>query len=126
MSTYVVKFLPKFVVEAVGTLAVSGRRINYWVRQVPVRITIEGHDTRVIPDLTASADVVLAEQDDAILIPREAVQETDGKTIVYVKQGDNVVPREIELGASSYTQVSVSSGLQAGDEIAINKSEPRP
>ena len=113
-------------VEAVGTLAVSGRRINYWVRQVPVRITIEGHDTRVIPDLTASADVVLAEQDDAILIPREAVQETDGKTIVYVKQGDNVVPREIELGASSYTQVSVSSGLQAGDEIAINKSEPRP
>jgi RND family efflux transporter MFP subunit len=112
-------------IEAVGTLAVSGRRINYWVRQVPVRIAIEGRDNRVIPDLTASADVVLAEQDDALLIPREAVQESDGKAIVYVKQGDNVVPREVELGPSSNTRVSVTSGLQAGDEVAI-KSEPRP
>jgi len=113
-------------VESVGTLAISARRINYWVRQVPVRIAIDGQDNRVIPDLTASADVVVTEQDDALLIPREAVQETDGKTIVYVKQGDNVVPREVELGAFSNTQVSVTSGLQAGDEVAISKAEPRP
>lgn len=113
-------------VEAVGTLAISARRINYWVRQVPVRITIQGQDNRVIPDLTASADVVVAEQDDALLIPREAVQETDGKAIVYVKQGDNVVPREVGLGPVSNTQVSVTSGLQAGDEVAISKAEPKP
>jgi RND family efflux transporter MFP subunit len=112
-------------VEAVGTLAIGGRRINYWVRQVPVRIAIEERDSRVIPDLTGSADVVLAEEDGALLIPREAVQETDGKTIVYVKQGDNVVPREVELGAANNNQVSVTSGLQAGDEVAV-KSEPRP
>lgn len=104
-------------IEAVGSLAVSGRRINYWVRQVPVRIAIDGHDNRVLPDLTASADVVLAEQDDALLIPREAVQESDGKAIVYLKQGETVVPREVELGASSNTQVSVTAGLQAGDQV---------
>jgi multidrug efflux pump subunit AcrA (membrane-fusion protein) len=92
---------------------------------VPVRIAIDEHDQRVIPDLTASADVIVAEQDDALLIPREAVQEADGKTIVYVKQGDNVVPREVELGPASNTQVSVTAGLQAGDEIAI-KSELKP
>jgi RND family efflux transporter MFP subunit len=112
-------------IEAVGTLAIGGRRINYWVRQVPVRIALDGRDTRVIPDLTASADVVLAEQDEALLIPREAVQETDGKAIVYVKQGENVVPREVELGPATNTQVSVTAGLQAGDEVAI-KTEPRP
>jgi multidrug efflux pump subunit AcrA (membrane-fusion protein) len=53
------------------------------------------------------------------------VQENDGKTIVYVKQGDNVVPREIELGPTNNNQVSVTSGLQAGDEIAL-MSESRP
>jgi HlyD family secretion protein len=106
-------------IEAVGTLAVSGRRVNYWVRQVPVRIAIAQHDPRVIPDLTASADVVLAEQDDTLLIPRDAVQETAGKNIVYVRQGDAVVPRAVELGAFSNTQVSVTSGLQEGDQIAL-------
>jgi RND family efflux transporter MFP subunit len=106
-------------VESVGTLAVSGRRVNYWVRQVPVRIAIDGHDDRVLPDLTASADVLLGEQSDALIIPREAVQETDGKAVVYLKQGDNLVPREVELGFSNNTQVSVTSGLQAGDQIAL-------
>lgn len=106
-------------VEAVGTLAVSGRRVTYWVRQVPVRISIDGRDTRVIPDLTASADVVLGEQDGALLIPREAVQENAGKTIVYVKEGDNLLPREVGLGLANNTQVSVTSGLQAGDQVAL-------
>jgi HlyD family secretion protein len=106
-------------VEAVGTLAVSGRRISYWVRTIPVRISIEGSDPRVIPDLTASADVVVAEQDNTLLIPREALQETGGKTMVYVMDGENVTPREIEVGAYSNTQVSVISGLQEGEQIAI-------
>jgi multidrug efflux pump subunit AcrA (membrane-fusion protein) len=106
-------------VEAVGTLAVSGRRVSYYVRTIPVRIAIEGSDKRVIPDLTASADVVLAEQDNTLVIPREAVQETGGKTVVYVKDGENVTPREIEVGTYSNTQVSVISGLQEGEQIAI-------
>jgi HlyD family secretion protein len=106
-------------IEAVGTLAVSGRRVNYYIRQVPVRIAIEGHDARVIPDLTASADVVVAQEDDALLIPREAVQESGGKTIVYVKQGENMVPREVEIGATNSIQATVTSGLQEGDQIAL-------
>jgi multidrug resistance efflux pump len=106
-------------VEAVGTLAVSGRRISYFVRTIPVRISIDGSDRRVIPDLTASADVVVAEQDNSLLIPREAVQEAGGKTVVYVKDGESVVPREIEVGGYSNTQASVISGLQEGEQIAI-------
>jgi RND family efflux transporter MFP subunit len=106
-------------VEAVGTLAVSGRRMSYYVRTIPVRIAIEGNDARIIPDLTASADVVLAEQDNALLIPREAVEESSGKTVVYVKDGETITPREIEVGGYSNTQVSVISGLQEGEQIAI-------
>jgi HlyD family secretion protein len=110
-------------VESVGMLAVSGRRMNYFVRSVPVRIAIDGSDPRVLPDLTASADVVLAEDDDALLIPREAVQEAGGKSVVLVKQGETIVPREVEIGAYSNTQVSVVSGLQAGDQVAIQPLE---
>jgi len=36
-----------------------------------------------------------------------------------VKQGDSMEAREVTLGQSSNTQVSVLSGLQAGDQIAI-------
>jgi HlyD family secretion protein len=111
-------------VQAVGTMASYNRRPNYYVRSVPVRIAVESPDPRVIPDLTANADVVIGEQDNAILIPREAVQEAGGKSIVMVKQGDNVAPREVTLGAFSNTRVSVISGLSEGDEIAITPDRP--
>jgi multidrug resistance efflux pump len=110
-------------VQSVGMLAASGRRVNYWVRRVPVRIAIEGKDPRVLPDLTASADVILAEDDDALLIPREAVQETGGKIVVMVKQGESIVPREVQLGEFGNTQVAVRAGLQEGDEIAVQPLE---
>jgi multidrug resistance efflux pump len=110
-------------VESVGMMVTTGRRVNYFVRRVPVRIAIDGADPRVLPDLTASADVVLEEDDEALLIPREAVQESGGKSVVLVKQGEAIVPREVEIGAYSNTQVSVVSGLQEGDQVAIQPTE---
>jgi multidrug efflux pump subunit AcrA (membrane-fusion protein) len=110
-------------VESVGMMVTTGRRVNYFVRRVPVRIAIDGADPRVLPDLTASADVVLEEDDQALLIPREAVQESGGKSVVLVKQGEAIVPREVEIGAYSNTQVSVVSGLQEGDQVAIQPTE---
>src|SRR5262249_11586137 len=110
-------------VEAVGTMASSGRRVNYYVRRVPVRIAIEAADARVLPDLTASADVVLEEQDAALVIPREAVQESGGKSVVLVKQGESVVPREVEIGMAGNTLVSVISGLHEGEHVAVQGME---
>lgn len=104
-------------VEGVGMLAASSRRVNYWVRRVPVRIAIDGADPRVLPDLTASADLVVGEQEDALLIPRDALQESAGKTVVMVKQGEAIVPREVEIGGYSNTHVSVTSGLQEGEHV---------
>jgi len=109
-------------VEAVGMLASSGRRTNFYVRRIPVRIAIDGRDSRVIPDLTAAADVILAEEDDQLLIPRDAVTESNGKPVVFVKQGEILTPREVEIGAVSHTQASIVSGLQAGEEIAVQPS----
>ncbi len=100
-------------------LASSGRRSNFFVRRIPVRISIDGRDSRLIPDLTAAADVVIAEEDDGLLIPRDAVTESNGKHTVFVKQGETLTLREVELGIVSNTQASVVSGLQAGDEIAV-------
>lgn len=111
-------------VSAVGMMASYNRRPNYYVRSVPVRIEIEGADPRVLPDLTANADVVIGEEDDTVLIPREAVQETGGKSIVLVKQGDGVAAREVTLGMANNTQVSIVSGLREGEEIAIASDKP--
>jgi HlyD family secretion protein len=107
------------MVKAIGTMAAGGRRVNYYVRRVAVRIAVEGRDPRMISDSTASADVVIGEQDDSVIVPRQAVVEADGRSVVYVKQDGGFSPREVEIGRCNNTEVAILSGLQAGEEIAL-------
>jgi multidrug resistance efflux pump len=106
-------------VESVGSLAAAGRRPSY-VRRIPVRIAIEQADPRVIPDLTASADVALDREAEGLLVPREAIREEGGKPVVYVRQEDGgFSPRPVEIGALNNTHAAVVNGLHDGEEIAV-------
>jgi hypothetical protein len=105
-------------VQAVGALALGGRRVNFNVRNVAVRVALETVDPRVIPDLTASADVVTSEGAGGLIVPREALSGLGGKTIVYVKQGEAFVPREVEIAGATNTQAAIVSGIEEGEEIA--------
>jgi HlyD family secretion protein len=106
-------------VRAVGALALGGRRVNFNVRNVAVRLALETVDPRVIPDLSASADVVTSEGADGLIVPREALSGSGGKTVVYVKQGEAFVPREVEVAGTTNTQAAIVSGIQEGEEIAL-------
>jgi hypothetical protein len=109
-------------VQAVGALALGGRRVNFNVRNVAVRLALETVDPRVIPDLTASADVTTSAPAGGLIVPREALSGSGGKTIVYVKQGEAFVPREVEIAGATNTQAAIVSGIQEGEEIAIEPS----
>ena len=106
-------------VKAVGALAVGGRRLNFNVRDLAVQLALETNDPRVIPDLTASADVAVGEVADGLIVPREAIAEQAGKNVVYVKQGEGFVAREVEVAAATGTQAAVASGIREGEEVAV-------
>jgi multidrug efflux pump subunit AcrA (membrane-fusion protein) len=114
---------PEIVIEgrvkAVGALALGGRRVNFNVRNVAVQLGLETIDPRVIPDLSASADIATDEPAGGLIVPREAVSDAGGKSIVYVKQGDAFVAREVEIGGTTNTQVAIVAGIQEGEEVAL-------
>jgi multidrug resistance efflux pump len=95
-----------------------GARDTY-VKQIPIRISIESKDRNVLPDLSASADVILETEEDALQVPRDAVTEADGKAYVRVRQSGAFVQREIEIGGSNNTHYQVLSGLNEGDEVLL-------
>jgi multidrug efflux pump subunit AcrA (membrane-fusion protein) len=113
-------------VASVGAMAYNGRRINYWVRQVRVRLALDDAGSRVIPDLTASADVIVSDPAEGLVVPREAVVEEEGKAIVYVKHEGTFAPQEVEIAGATNTQVAVSHGIQEGDEVALHPAAGRP
>jgi HlyD family secretion protein len=106
-------------VISIGAMGSRGFRENYYVRSIPVRVAIHGSDPRVIPDLSASADVVLSEERDAVLVPVDAIQNEGGKAFVYVKTPQGFKPRDVQLGKRNQIQAAVQSGLQPGEEVRL-------
>jgi len=92
---------------------------NY-LKTVSVEVSILATDERVIPDLSASADLVLIEEDADVLAPRESVRSQDGKHVVYVRNGEGFETREVQLGDSNDTHVVVESGLDKGEEVLLS------
>jgi HlyD family secretion protein len=108
-------------ISSLGAVATAGWYANYFLRTVPVYLTILDRDERVIPDLSTAANVVVDQAGTALLVPIEAVETKDGKSFVHVKAGDGYEIRAVKLGMSDNIHVAVLEGLQAGDEVAINQ-----
>jgi multidrug efflux pump subunit AcrA (membrane-fusion protein) len=108
-------------VYSISALAVSGWRQNYFIRTVPVNIAIKSSDPRLIPDLSASANVEIETRGNILAVPQEAVFGDTGKPVVFIKTGDVFHERPVELGPKNNTQVAVLTGLREGEEIALQR-----
>jgi multidrug efflux pump subunit AcrA (membrane-fusion protein) len=113
-------------IYSVGAMGVGGWREQYYMRTIPVVISIQGGDSRVIPDLSASADVVLGHKENVLVAPLEAVIPEGGKHVIYVKKGDGFARREVQPGEHNNTQIEILAGLRAGDEIALGQPAAHP
>lgn len=63
---------------------------------------------------SATADIIIDERNDVLVIPEGAVKFEDEKTYVYLANGEQ---RDIEIGLSDGLNIEVVSGLSEGDEI---------
>lgn len=107
-------------VFSVGAMGVKSWRENYYIRRVPVRITIEGADPRLIPDLSAGAGVKVDRTENAVVVPLDAVHREGGKNIVFVRDGSRYDKRGVQLGLRSFTHVAVLGDLDAGEVVALD------
>jgi HlyD family secretion protein len=92
-----------------------------YVGEIPILLKVDKMDSRVIPDLTGSADVVLGSVTGAVLIPQAALFEENGGAFVFVQGPEGWIKKQVQPGLSSFTQVAIESGLQKGDVVALQR-----
>lgn len=94
-------------------------------RGVPVQyfslvLSLERTDPAVMkPGLRVRANLTLDARKDALVVPRDAVLEKDGKKVVYRRATTGFAPVEVTLGPTALGRVVVESGLADGDVIAL-------
>lgn len=101
-----------------GVMAKASAFRARYVGEIPVRLRIHGRDSRLLPDLTGSADVIL-HAESGVLAPRPAVFTENSQSFVFVQDGDGWTRKEVVTGLRNATHVAVRAGLQPGEIVAL-------
>jgi cobalt-zinc-cadmium efflux system membrane fusion protein len=77
---------------------------------------------RLFAGLFVTGRVVLSARPAAAAISTAALQSLEGKTVVFVRNGQSFAAREVELGERDADWIEVRSGMKAGDVYAAKNS----
>jgi RND family efflux transporter MFP subunit len=69
--------------------------------------------------MTASAQIITAAAKGVIGVPRSAIHEVDGVTMVTVIEGGKRVERAVTLGLRGNDMTEITSGIKAGDVVEV-------
>ncbi|MEO8592176.1 MAG: HlyD family efflux transporter periplasmic adaptor subunit [Candidatus Solibacter sp.] len=105
----------------IGAMAKASTFRAQYVGEIPIRIKLEKTDARVIPDLTGSAEIIMSTERNTMMAPRAAVFADQAGTFMFVQSPEGWIKKKVELGVPSFTQVSIKSGVNKGDVIALQR-----
>ena len=106
-------------VRSIGVMASTPGRSQYFIRTIPIEVELLDSDHRLLPDLTASADVVVDQVEDVLLAPSNAVREENGRPFVYVLKGQDTERRPVTVGRMSGTHTVIEEGVAEGDVLVV-------
>jgi HlyD family secretion protein len=85
-------------------------------------IALDNEDYKVLPNVNVSVSIIIAQHDNVLTIPREALRQDDTKPYVYQIIEDKLRRHDVTVAASNLTKVEVSSGLNDKDVVALNST----
>jgi hypothetical protein len=83
-------------------------------------------DVLLRPGLLADVEIIVEKIPNAVYIPAQAIFQKEGKSVVYVKEGNKFVARVIQPMKRSESLMIISSGLKSGEEILMQDPDAKP
>jgi len=112
-----------------ATLRTVGKLAQQRLRSSPVQyftVTLELADPdreQLFPGQRVEAELFLADLADALVVPRQAIFERDGRTVVYRRRDGAFTAVPVRLGLTGPGRAVIEEGLEAGDEVALADPE---
>jgi membrane fusion protein, multidrug efflux system len=115
----VVVSIPELKKDVIAKITFVGKTIDLLSRTFPVEIKLPFHAS-LRPNMSAVIKVVFQTEQNAIVVPINAIQDLNGEKIVFVVQleGKNTIARKrVVTVAGVYDNLAQVSGLLAGEKI---------
>jgi RND family efflux transporter MFP subunit len=91
------------------------------VYEVTISLAIPA-DAGVKVGMSTTADIIVAESDDTLLVPERAIShDQNGNPVVQVSINGQLEEREVEVGISDGLNTEILSGVSEGDTVAVTR-----
>lgn len=88
------------------------------VTNYPVIIAFDTGNNQVLPNMSATANIITATKDSVLLIPTTAIQTQSGQSVVRIMDKNNQITTvNVTTGLSSDTQTEIISGVSEGQNV---------
>lgn len=99
-----------------GTIVYVGTRLDAKTRTVPARALLNNTDGLLKLNMFASV-TIKGDQRSALVCPKDALHESKGANVAYVRHAGKLVVKPVEVGITSGDVVEITKGLNNGEEV---------
>lgn len=114
-------FAPGLATPVVTRVTRVSDRVDPATRTVEVRAPVDGEGGVLKAGSFVRAEVVVAPDEPRATVPREAVLVRDGRTYVFVVDGDRVRRTPVRTGAQTDHAIELLSGIDVGAEVVLGE-----
>jgi HlyD family secretion protein len=113
----------KFKGEITEVANVGEQRPGSDAKVFEVTIRLNDSDPVLKPGMTTSNEILVAQYDNVLSVPIEAILATDTASYVYTKSGVGLDKTIVQTGPSNDNFIIIENGLEEGDEVTLNLPE---
>jgi len=107
----------------VGTIAPLPDARSMWMNPdlkiYPTDIYLEDNDSALRTGMSCKAEIIVAQYEDAVYIPVQAVIRVAGRPTVFVVKDGLLEERKVEIGLDDNKMIRIISGLEEGEIILM-------
>lgn len=106
-----------------GTIQAIEPQVDRATRTILARALVGNRDGRLLPGNFAIIELVLAVNEDAVLVPATALRPGQRESRVFVVKEDKAEERVVRVGTRLERHVEILEGVEMGDEIVVRGAD---
>jgi RND family efflux transporter MFP subunit len=88
---------------------------------IEIDLNLDNNDLAL--NLSGDAEFIINQKQAVLVIPREFVKSKNGDSIVWIKENNRLVTKNVTTGFTSLTQTEILEGLEEHQEVVLVKNE---
>ena len=105
-------------ITSLSAVALRAREQTGPLREFEVVLRVDEPDPRLRPGTTVRVLIAGSELTNVLTVPRQAVFQQNGRSVVYIPVGDRFEPHVVKVAAQSESRTAIE-GIEEGTEVAL-------